>query len=226
MMPELEKSELRPAVAATAARAPSRPRRDHERCRCCVSERPPPRRACTRGRSPLAAGVQIPTVARLRASRRRATTASVRARRGARWRSRPAMLGGAALVVARARGGVLARSDDEPHAAAATQRVGGRPRCRGAAAAPKMPPAPYGRSATSRPTCRSSRSTRSPWRDAERRRRKGGNGRLVDRGEPGLRARCRSTGSARGTTPLGDLELPAGAHRIDCAAAERASPRR
>ncbi len=121
------------------------------------------------------------------------------------------MLGVAAVVLALV--AAFSRSDDEPHAAAATRatvlsaafRRGGGPEDRGAS----------GGHGHRRPRCRSSPWTRSPSRRATPPPRATASGDWRSSRAPAT-ARSRSTGVARGTTPLAGLELPAGPHRIDC----------
>jgi hypothetical protein len=120
-----------------------------------------------------------------------------------------AMLGGAAVVLGLV--AAFSRSDDEPHAAAAT-RASVVSALSGAAAAPKITAPPAATSADV-PVI-SVDSLPVATRNAPVN--KGGNGRLAIVASPGA-CSVSIDGVARGTTPLGGLELPAGPHRIDCA---------
>ncbi|HTB76129.1 MAG TPA: protein kinase [Polyangiaceae bacterium] len=119
------------------------------------------------------------------------------------------MLGGAAVILGLV--AAFSRSDDEPHAAAAT-RASVVSALSGAAVAPKITAPPAATSADV-PVI-SVDSLPVATRNAPVN--KGGNGRLAIVASPGT-CSVSVDGVARGTTPLGGLELPAGPHRIDCA---------
>ncbi len=122
-----------------------------------------------------------------------------------------AMLGGAAVILLLV--AALSRSDEEPHAAAATRGTVVSA-VSGGVAAPKIAAPPAATSSSDVPVI-SVDSLPVATRNAPTQ--KGnGNGRLAIVASPG-NCSVSVDGVARGTTPLGGLELPAGPHRIDCA---------
>jgi serine/threonine-protein kinase len=122
------------------------------------------------------------------------------------------MLGAAAVILLLV--AAFSRSDDEPHAAAATRGTVVSA-VSGGAAAPKITAPTVATNASDVPVI-SVDSLPVATRNAPTA--KGtGNGRLAIVASPG-NCSVSVDGVARGTTPLGGLELPAGPHRIDCAA--------
>ncbi len=121
-----------------------------------------------------------------------------------------AMLGMAAVILLLA--SALSRSDEEPHASAAT-RATVMSAVSGAVAAPKIVAPPAATNSSDVPVI-SVDSLPVATRNAPVS--KGnGNGRLAIVASPG-NCSVSVDGVARGVTPLGGLELPAGPHRIDC----------
>jgi serine/threonine protein kinase len=202
MMPDLEKSDLRLAQPnrseapsetdlATNAIGPS-------------SDRPPPSAQHPPSIHPAAAsvptsdsGMATPTPGMAGPSRR---TVAITA----------GMLGVAAVVLVLV--SAFSRSDDEPHAAAAT-RATVVSALSGGAVAPKIAAPPAVTAASTEVPVISVDSLPVATRNAPAK--SNGIGRLAVVASPGNCA-VSIDGVARGTTPLGGLELPAGPHRIDC----------
>jgi hypothetical protein len=121
------------------------------------------------------------------------------------------MLGAAAVVLVIV--AAVSRSDDEPHAAAATRGTVVSA-VSGGAAAPKITSPPAATSSIDVPVI-SVDSLPVATRNAPAIK-IGGSGRLAIIASPGA-CSVSVDGVARGMTPLGGIELPAGPHRIDCA---------
>jgi serine/threonine-protein kinase len=203
MMPELAKSELRlaqphraetPSEAdlATNALAPASDRQTASSVHPS-SIHPPP------ASMPISnSGIAAPSQDMTLPSRR---TVAITA----------GMLGVAAVVLVLV--AAFSRSDDEPHAAAATRGTVVSA-VSGGAAAPKITSPPAVTNSNDVPVI-SVDSLPVATRNAPAIK-IGGSGRLAIIASPGA---CSVTvdGVARGMTPLGGIELPAGPHRIDCA---------
>jgi serine/threonine protein kinase len=121
------------------------------------------------------------------------------------------MLGGAGVILALV--AAFSRSDEEPHAAAAT-RATVVSALSGGAVAPKIAAPPAVMATSTEVPVISVDSLPVATRNAPPK--SNGNGRLAILASPGNCA-VSIDGVARGTTPLGSIELPAGPHRIDCA---------
>jgi serine/threonine-protein kinase len=202
MMPELAKSELRlaqphraetPSEAdlATNAIAPASDRPPAPSVHPS-SLHPPPSSMPTSN-----SGIATPNDTTLPSRRTVAITAG--------------MLGAAAVVLVIVAS--FSRSDDEPHAAAATRGTVVSA-VSGGAAAPKITSPPAATSSSDVPVI-SVDSLPVAARNAPVIK-VGGNGRLAIIASPGA-CSVSVDGVARGMTPLGGIELPAGPHRIDCA---------
>jgi serine/threonine-protein kinase len=206
MMDDLEKSDLRLAAPHRAA-VNSTSDADATNAMGLPSDRPPPPTSSSRhGGSihpPSAptsnSGISAPNFGPVRPTRRTVAITG-------------GMLGVAALVLAIA--AAMARGDREPHAAAATQASVISAVSGGIAAPRIMTPAVA--TANDVPVI-SVDSLPVATKNAPPKV-QAGNGRLQIVSSPGS-CSVSVDGVSRGTTPLGGIELPAGAHRIDCAPA-------
>jgi serine/threonine protein kinase len=203
MIPDLAKSELRlaqphraetPSEADMATNAIGPP-----------SDRPPPQSVHPPSMHPAPAsmptsnsGIAAPSYDAAGPSRR---TVAITA----------GMLGAAAVILVLV--AAFSRSDDEPHAAAATRGTVVSA-VSGGAAAPRLT-APTAATSSSDVPVISVDSLPVATRNAPAMK-GGGNGRLAIVASPGA-CSVSVDGVARGMTPVGGIELPAGPHRIDCA---------
>jgi eukaryotic-like serine/threonine-protein kinase len=201
MMPDLEKSDLRLAQP-NRAEAPSET--DLATNIGPPSDRPPPSAQHPASIHPAAvsvptsdSGMAAPSLGMAGPSRR---TVAITA----------GMLGVAAVVLALV--AAFSHSDDEPHAAAAT-RATVLSALSGGAVAPKIAAPPAVTATSTEVPVISVDSLPVATRNAPAK--SNGVGRLAVVASPGNCA-VSIDGVARGTTPLGGLELPAGPHRIDC----------
>jgi serine/threonine protein kinase len=202
MMPDLEKSDLRlpqphraetPSEAALSGNANPPIERPPASAQHSSSFRSIPSSVPTSN-----SGMATPSIGASRPSRRMVAITA-------------AMLGVAAVVLVLV--AALGRSDQEPHAAAAT-RATVLSALSGGAAAPKIV-APPEETASSNVPVISVDSLPVATRNAPTS--KGaGNGRLAIVASPGS-CSVSVDGAARGVTPIAGLELPAGPHRIECA---------